>query len=137
MLLATDAATAVLMAAGAGPFNYSHNYNPLDANATYCSAPGTINSWTWTNRIDNTYVTWPSTIRPEKKGTNLGILLQEQAIRNYRLEDYMMYLSNVKNIPVGISPSKSFVAVGSEGLAIKPPTDVAVSERNFTCKLEF
>ena len=118
-----DAATVVVPGAAAGPFNYSHNYNPLDANSSYCSAPGTINSWTWTNRIDNTYVTWPSTIRPEKKGTNLGIQMQEIAIRNYRLEDYMMYLSNVKNIPVGISPAKSFIA--TEATATSPPVTTA------------
>jgi len=114
-----DAATAYVAAEGTTPFNYSHNYNPLDANSSYSTAPGTINSWTWTNRIDNTYVTWPSTIRPEKKGSNLGIEMQEQAIKNYRLEDYMMYLSNVKNIPVGISPSKSFIK--TEASATSPP----------------
>ena len=127
------AATAVTLAAGDGPFNYSHNYNPTDANSTYCSAPGTINSWTWTNRIDNTYVTWPSTIRPEKKGSNLSIQLQEQAIRTYRLEDYMMYLSNVKNIPVGISPAKSFIAVDATttskiSATTPPPTATAANE---------
>ena len=114
-----------------GPFNYSHNYNPTDPNQSYTHAPGTINSWTWTNRIDNTYVTWPSTLRPEKKGVNLGIQMQEQAIKNYRLEDYMMYLSNVKNIPVGISPAKSFIKNESEiltqptGTAALNETDIA------------
>ena len=30
-------------------------------------APVNIRTSTWTNRLDNTYVTWPSTIRPTKK----------------------------------------------------------------------
>jgi len=107
------------------PWNYSHNYNPTDINSTYSNAPGTVNAMTWTNRIDDTYVTWPSTLRPEKKGVNLGTRLQEQAIKNYRLEDYMMYLSNVKNIPVGISPAKSFI---KEPAALERPTTTAGNE---------
>mgnify|MGYP000476297147 CR=1 FL=1 len=133
---AAAADTGVVIANGAGPYNYSHNYNPSDLNSSYCSAPGTINSWTWTNRIDNTYVTWPSTIRPEKKGSNLGIQMQEQAIRNYRLEDYMMYLSNVKNIPVGISPAKSYIktdtATSPPVTAATPLNETAVASWNFT-----
>ena len=107
---------------GKGPWNYQRNYNVLDANDSYTDAPGTVNSTTWTNRLDNTYITWPSTIRPEKKDSNAGILAQEQAIKTYRLEDYMMYLSNVKNIPVGISPSKTFIGA-TESTAISRQTD--------------
>lgn len=106
--------------ASEAPWNYTHNYTINDANYTYSDAPGTINSWTWTNRIDNTYVTWPSTIRPENTEFNAGIKMQEQAVKNYRLEDYMMYLSNVKNIPVGVSPLKSFI--GTESAAITKQT---------------
>ena len=129
------AGDTITIASSTNPFNYSHNYNPNDINSTYTDAPGTINSMTWTNRIDNTYVTWPSTIRPEKKGANLGIRMQEQAIKNYRLEDYLMYLSNVKNIPVGISPAKSFIA--STDTAINRPTarvsnETALSSWNLT-----
>jgi hypothetical protein len=120
-----DAGATVNLLAHDGPFNYAHNYNPTDINSSYTDAPGTINSMTWTNRIDDTYVTWPDTIRPEKKGTNLGIQMQENAIKNYRLEDYLMYLSNVKNIPVGIKPSKSFIKTDK---ALERPTATAGNE---------
>jgi hypothetical protein len=53
--------------------------------------------------------------------------MQEQAIKNYRLEDYMMYLSNVKNIPVGISPSKSFIKDEAKILT-QPTGTVALNE---------
>ena len=118
MVVADPAAAAYPVYTFESPWNYSQFYNPYDDNDGYSDAPGTINSRTWTNRIDNTYVTWPSTIRPEKKDSNIGIQTQEQAIKTYRLEDYMMYLSNVKNIPVGISPVKSFIGTATETAAI-------------------
>ena len=38
------------------------------------------------------------------------MLSREQGYRKYRLQDYIYFLANVKNIPVGISPAKSFAA---------------------------
>ena len=50
--------------------NYQHLWNPaLVGNDTWTgsAAPGNIRASTWTNCIDNTYVTWPATIRPVPK----------------------------------------------------------------------
>lgn len=90
--------------------DYLHTWLPSDSRWTGCSAPGTVRSSTWTNRIDNTYVTWPSTVRPEPLYKNEGRIRMEADARKYRVQDYLNYLANVKNIPVGIAPSKSFVA---------------------------
>ena len=35
-------------------------------------APGCIRTSTWTNRLDNTYVTWPSTFRPQRNHANVS-----------------------------------------------------------------
>jgi len=37
--------------------------------------------------------------------------MQEQAIKNYRLEDYMTYSSNVINVPFGIWSPKNFIKI--------------------------
>ena len=92
-------------------YNDSNGTNaaPRDDARNACAiAPGTIRSQCWTNRIDNTYVTWPTTIRPLNKVERETMLSREQGYRKYRLQDYIYFLVNVKNIPVGISPAKSF-----------------------------
>ena len=33
--------------------------------------------------------------------------LNDQGIKKYRLQDYFLFLSNVKNIPIGVAPKKS------------------------------
>ena len=87
------------------------NGAPRDDARNACAiAPGTIRSQCWTNRIDNTYVTWPTTIRPLNKMEKEEMLSREQGYRKYRLQDYIYFLANVKNIPVGISPAKSFAS---------------------------
>ena len=88
-----------------------YNQNGFDdGRNTAACAPGTVRSQCWTNRIDNTYVTWPTTIRPLNKMEKEEMLSKEQGYKKYRLQDYIYYLANVKNIPVGISAAKSFAA---------------------------
>lgn len=82
----------------------------MDVNNTISIAPGTIRSTCWTNRIDNTYVTWPSTIRPLSKQAVASMIANDVGTKRYRLQDYLQFLANVKNIPVGIAPSRSFIA---------------------------
>lgn len=90
--------------------NYIHPYETGGDKWQGCTAPGNIRSQTWTNRIDNTYVTWPSTIRPEPFQKSETRQRNEADARQYRVQDYFQYLANVKNIPIGIAPQKSFVA---------------------------
>ena len=102
--------------------SYLHTWVPTDNRWTGCTAPGTVRTSTWTNRIDNTYVTWPSTIRPEPLWKNEGRMRLEADARKYRVQDYLTFLANVKNIPVGIAPSKSFIATddfSTKGLSDK------------------
>ena len=53
--------------------NYLHTWEPTEVltNSTEywtgSAAPANIRASCWTNAIDNTYVTWPSTIRPVPK----------------------------------------------------------------------
>ena len=53
--------------------NFNHSWYPSEDTSNsqerWCgsAAPGNIRSSTWTNCIDNTYVTWPATIRPVPK----------------------------------------------------------------------
>jgi len=89
--------------------NYMHPYETAIDKWQGCTAPGNIRSQTWTNRIDNTYVTWPSTIRPEPFQKSETRQRNEADARQYRVQDYFQYLANVKNIPIGIAPAKSFV----------------------------
>ena len=89
--------------------NYIHLYEPTVNRYTGSSAPGNIRTQTWTDRLDNTYVTWPSTIRPEPWHKSEERQRNESGARQYRIQDYMEFLANVKNIPVGIQPSKSFI----------------------------
>ena len=90
--------------------NYIHPYQPTVNKWMGSTAPGNIRSQTWTNRLDNTYVTWPSTIRPEPLIKSETRQRNESDARQYRVQDYMEFLANVKNIPVGIQPQKSFIA---------------------------
>jgi len=89
--------------------NYVHTAMRYDGYSCQSAAPGTIGSLTFDNRLDNTYVTWPSTIRPEPLMNNLIRQQQEENLKNYRLQDYLMFLSNVKNIPIGVGPAKSYI----------------------------
>jgi hypothetical protein len=90
--------------------NYIHLYEPGVNRCTLSTAPGNIRTQTWTDRLDNTYVTWPSTIRPEPWQKSEARQRNESDARQYRIQDYMEFLANVKNIPVGIQPAKSFIA---------------------------
>ena len=50
--------------------NYRHLWHPTTASTdVWCgsAAPGNIRASCWTNAIDNTYVTWPATLRPVPK----------------------------------------------------------------------
>ena len=67
-------------------------------------------------------MTWPDTLPPESLLLNEVRKQQEQNFKRARYQDYMYFLSNVKNIPIGIKPIKSFIAndnalysPGSEG----------------------
>ena len=59
--------------------NYQQTWEPTEATSnstefwTGSAAPANIRASCWTNAIDNTYVTWPSTIRPVPKS-----LMQEK-----------------------------------------------------------
>ena len=56
------------LAAGiANSGNYIHAWSPADNSWTGSAAPSNLRASTWTKCIDNTYVTWPSTIRPVPK----------------------------------------------------------------------
>jgi len=92
-----------------GPMNYIHMYHNYDMRNSGCTAGGNLRSQCWTNRIDNTYVTWPNTLRPEPLIKNIVRQQQEENIKRYRLQDYLMFLANVENIPIGVSPVKSFI----------------------------
>ena len=100
-------------ATAASGFSYTHPYSVLDPRPMSSTAPGTIRTQAFTNRLDNTYVTWPSTIRPEPLWKNEARMRQEADSRKYRVQDYLNYLTNVKNIPVGIAPGKSFIKTDS------------------------
>lgn len=83
--------------------NYIHLVEN-DAQKYYgTNAPGNIRTACWTNRIDNTYVTWPQTLRPEPIWKNESRMRMEGDTKKYRVQDYLQFLANVKNIPVGIS----------------------------------
>lgn len=88
--------------------NYMH-MNDFYATKLFSSnAPGNVRAHCWTNRIDNTYVTWPDTLRPEPLCRNESRQRQEGDTKKYRVQDYMDFLANVKNIPVGIKSNVSF-----------------------------
>ena len=59
--------------------NYQHTWQPTEETSnstevwTGSAAPANIRASCWTNAIDNTYVTWASTIRPVPKS-----LMQEK-----------------------------------------------------------
>ena len=93
--------------------NFQHTWIPTTNSTDIWSgavASGNIRASTWTNCIDNTYVTWPSTIRPVPKSLMQDKnKLNDQGIKKYRLQDYFLFLSNVKNIPIGVAPKKSIL----------------------------
>ena len=91
-------------------YNYLQDYFVQDCITSLSSAPGTIQSQTFDHFLDNTYVTWPSTIRPEPLILNQVRAQQEENVKNFRLQDYFMYLVNVKNIPIGVAPAKSYIS---------------------------
>ena len=41
--------------------------------------------------------------------------LNDQGIKKYRLQDYILFLANVKNIPIGVAP-KQFILVDNHAL---------------------
>ena len=83
--------------------NFLHFNESESAKFYGTNAPGNIRTACWTNRIDNTYVTWPQTLRPEPLSKNEGRMRMEGDMKKYRVQDYLQFLANVKNIPVGIS----------------------------------
>jgi hypothetical protein len=93
--------------------NYQHTWAPVVAGTEYwtgSAAPANIRASTWTNALDNTYVTWPATIRPVSRTVIRNQLaLNDQGIKKYRLQDYLLFLTNVKNIPIGVAPSQSIL----------------------------
>lgn len=89
--------------------NYANFWSPTDAKWTGCNSTGNVRAQTWTNRLDNTYVTWPSTLRPEPISKSEIRQRMEGDTKKYRIQDYLQFLANVKNIPVGISPSRSYI----------------------------
>lgn len=98
------------------------------------SAAGNINSSAFTNRIDNTYVTWPSTVRPEPLYKSETRQRMEADQKKYRIQDYLEFLANVKNIPVGIKPAQDFIATGSavgHSLNNATPCETNVASWNF------
>ena len=85
--------------------NFQHTWHPRpnsDDVWTGSAASGNVRASTWTNCIDNTYVTWPSTIRPVPKS-----LMQDknklngQGIKKYRLQDYFYFYPMLKISPLG------------------------------------
>jgi hypothetical protein len=108
---------------------------------TGSAAPANIRASTWTNAIDNTYVTWPATIPPVARSVMRNQLaLNDQGIKKYRLQDYLMFLTNVKNIPIGIAPSQSILKNNSALVGEQRPTaananishDTVIDNWNFT-----
>jgi len=93
--------------------NYQHTWAPVNTNTEFwtgSAAPGNIRASTWTNAIDNTYVTWPATIRPVSRAVmRTQLALNDQGIKKYRLQDYLLFLTNVKNIPIGVAPTQSIL----------------------------
>ena len=53
------------------------------------------------------------------------LALNDQGIKKYRLQDYLMFLTNVKNIPIGVAPKQSILKTNS----------VLVGEQKFLQKL--
>lgn len=89
--------------------NFIHLVENDSAKFYGTNAPGNIRTACWTNRIDNTYVTWPQTLRPEPLSKNESRMRMEGDMKKYRVQDYLQYLANVKNIPVGISSPISII----------------------------
>jgi|GEM_PF-5807941 len=90
-------------------YNYAQAMFVIDTMSSQSSAPGTSQTNTFDHFLDNSYLTWPSTIRPEPLILNQVRSQQEENVKNYRLQDYFLYLVNVKNIPIGVAPVKSFL----------------------------
>ena len=94
--------------------NYVHNVDPFDCLPHHSMAEGNINCQTWSNDIDNCYITWPSTHRPEPLILNYARQQMLQNFQRARPQDVMNYLANVKQFPIGIAPGKSFIAKDPE-----------------------
>ena len=66
--------------------NYQHTWAPVSGATEFwtgSAAPGNIRASTWTNAIDNTYVTWPATIRPVARSVmRTQLALNDQGIKN-------------------------------------------------------
>jgi hypothetical protein len=75
--------------------NYEHLWNPVEQSTDVwqgSAAQGNIRASTWTQCIDNTYVTWPATIRPVPKTLmQEKTKLNDQGIKKYRLQDYFLF----------------------------------------------
>ena len=64
-----------------------------------------------------------------------AIALNDQGIKKYRLQDYLLFLANVKNIPVGVAPKQSILANSNAPLVGENSTasyDTATTNWNFT-----
>ena len=66
--------------------NYQHTWAPVQGGTEFwtgSAAPANIRASTWTNAIDNTYVTWPATIRPVARSVmRTQLALNDQGIKN-------------------------------------------------------
>ena len=50
--------------------------------------------------------------------------LNDQGIKKYRLQDYFLFLANVKNIPIGVAPKQS-ILVENHALVGEMPAPVS------------
>jgi hypothetical protein len=84
--------------------NYEHLWQPVEQSTDVwhgAAAQGNVRASTWTQCIDNTYVTWLATICPVPK-----TLMQEknklkyQGIKKYRLQYFFCFWSMSKISPL-------------------------------------
>jgi hypothetical protein len=50
--------------------------------------------------------------------------LNDQGIKKYRLQDYFLFLANVKNIPIGVAPKQS-ILINNKALVGEMPAAVS------------
>ena len=118
-----DANGKFMPSAASSAWNYRHIWAPWDTSNCESSAPGNVRTQTFSRWLVNSYVTWPDTLPPESLLLSEVRQQQEKNFKGARYQDYMYFLSNTKNIPIGIKPSKTFI---KDDLALATP-DVRVS----------
>ena len=50
--------------------------------------------------------------------------MNDQGIKKYRLQDYFLFLTNVKNIPIGVAPKQS-ILINNNALVGEMPAAVS------------